>query len=188
MSAGRHGSFTDAHAKELQRIYRTPWFQKAAKIERRLFRKVEIPWLGGSSQDTRRIYVDHRFAGKAKYCGKMIDVSLCVLPVIDHEVIEGILLVFGTDEAGKRYEYDGAHEIATCAEETVAARIFAKAGLSFNHDAYQEIFKPFLAVTVKPPWNNLPSDLNTTPYREDDPAMFKEIERAMLRQQIRISA
>lgn len=184
MSAGHHARFTDAHRKELERIQRTPWYQKAVKLERRLFRKVEIPWLGGSSQDTQRIYVDHRFAGQARYLGKLIDVSICIPGVVTHEVDEGIFLMFGLTEDGQRYEYDGAHELATCAEEIIAQRAFAKAGLRFDQQAYQDIFKPFLAITKQAPWRNLPRDLNTIPYREDDPALFKEIEREILRQQV----
>lgn len=184
MSAGHHAKFTDAHRKELQRIQRTPWFVKASKLERRLFRNVEIPWLGGSSRDTRRIYVDHRFSGQARYLGRMIDVAICIPAVIQHEVTEAILLVFGVDEVGQRYEYDGAHELATCAEEMVAAAAFARAGLRFDQQAYQEIFKPFLRQTEQAPWRGLPADLNLTPYREDDPALFKEIERTMLHEQL----
>jgi len=30
--------------------------------------------------------------------------------LVEHEVVESILLLFGTDEKGQRYEYDGAHE------------------------------------------------------------------------------
>jgi hypothetical protein len=184
LSAGHHARFTDTHRKELQRIYKMPWFRKAALIERRLFRKVEIPWLGGSSEDTRHIYVDHRFAGRTRYLAKLIEVAICIPAVIDHETIEAILLVFGVTADGGKYEYDGAHEIATCAEELRAERQFVAAGLKFDRQAYQDIFKTFLTITEKPPWNGLPSDLNTIPYREDDPSLYRELERQMMREQL----
>ena len=186
MSTGRHGHPTEDHVAELQRIRQQPWFKKALLIERRLLRNFTIPWLGGSSMDTRRIYIDPRFYGLiVRYLDREIQVEHLVPGVIEHEVVEAILLVFGRTEAGGRYDYDGAHEIATAAEEQVAQRIFVKIGRRFIPEAYEELFKPFLKLTERPAgWFNLPADLNLEPYRQDDPDLYRDIERAILRQNL----
>jgi hypothetical protein len=184
VSTGRHGYVSEAHTAELQRIRQQPWFQEALGIERRLYRQFTIPWLGGSSTDTKRIYIDPRFRGKAYYCDDQIDVRRIIPCVIEHEVVEAILLVFGRTEHGSRYEYDGAHELATAAEEEVARRVLKALGLHFAPVTYEEIFKPFLEITEHSGWGNLPRDLNLEPYRQDDPSRWRDIERAMLRQEL----
>ena len=151
-------------------------------IERRLVRRNEIPWLGGSSTNSRRIYVDPRFAGTAYYLrAHIINVAMLMPALVEHEVVESILLLLGTDEKGQRYEYDGAHEFATAREIKVAQNIFGKNGLRWNEEAYQDIYKPFLKMTEKGPWQKLPPDLNTEPYREDAPEIYREIEKQILR-------
>ena len=176
------------HYRELKRISQLPWFLRGLAIKKQLVRNVEIPWLGGSSTDLSRIYIDHRFSGVARYRKEPINVAILVPAVVQHEGIEGILLVEGTDEAGKPYQYDGAHELATAAEEQKAEKIITQMGLRWDRQAYQDIFKPFIEVMATPPWVNLPADLNVTPYRDDDPAMFREIERTILHQTIRGAA
>jgi hypothetical protein len=174
----------DKHYRELARIAKQEWFRRGLAIPKLLIRKSQIPWLGGSSIDLKHIYIDPRFAGNTTYLGRLVDVAIFVPAITEHESIEGILLVLGHDEAGKPYSYDAAHELATAAEERVAAKVTAKLGLRFNREAYQEIFKPFLKLTIKPPWIDLPADLNTTPYRDDDKALYGEIEQAIRKQQI----
>lgn len=165
---------------ELARVEQTIWYRKASAIERRLYRRGEIPWLGGSSTDTTRIYVDPRFRGTADYCKRSLNVVQLMPALVTHEIVEAILLVFGTAEDGRKYEYDGAHEVATEAEVRTAKRIMAHFGYPWDEVAYQEIYKPFLKMTEKGPWQNLPPDLNTEPYRDDMPALWREIEQQML--------
>jgi hypothetical protein len=184
LSTGRHGHATVTHTAELQRIRQQPWFKKALLIERRLIRKFTIPWLGGSSHDTKRIYIDPRFRGEFWYHRERLDVQRIIPCVIEHEVVEAILLVFGKTENRRAYEYDGAHEIATAAEEEVARRVFGKLGLRFDNIEYEEIFKPFVTITEHSAWGNFPPDLNLEPYEQDDPNLYRDIERAMLRQNL----
>jgi hypothetical protein len=182
MSVGHARPHTnESHLRELVRIESQPWFRRAKAIRKILDRSHDIPWLGGSSTDLRRIYADPKFSGVADYLGRAIPIKAFIRPLVDHEETEGILLVFGTDERGQRYDYDGAHEIATCAEERTARRVVETVlGLRWDRDAYQEIYKPILAITVKPPWPNIPADLNTEPYREDDPDLYRQVEGAIL--------
>jgi hypothetical protein len=188
VSAGHARPRIDAsHYRELRRIAGTPWFQRGLAIKKVLIRSAEIPWLGGSSADLRRIYIDPRFTGSASYRSRTVNVEAFVPALVQHEGVEGILLVLGHDEAGRPYSYDGAHELATAAEEQKARVILGRLGLPWDQEAYQQIFKPFLKITVKPPWHNLPIDLNTIPYRDDDPTLYRQIERATLKRQLEIS-
>jgi hypothetical protein len=183
LSVGHRHRRSIVHDDELRRIAQTSWFQRGLAIERRLFRRGEIPWLGGSSTDSTRIYVDPRFAGKADYLNMRytINVAMLMPALIEHEVVESILLLFGIDEKGRHYEYDGAHEIATAREIKVAQNILGKRGFRWNEESYQDIYKPFLKMTEKGPWQNLPPDLNTEPYREDAPEIYRELEKQILR-------
>lgn len=183
-----HPEPQERHYVELRRIIAQPWFKHGNSIPKQLIRTCEIPWLGGSSTDLRHIYIDPRFRGVVSYRGKPLDVATIIPAVVEHEGIEGICLRLGTDEAGKPYGYDGAHEIATAAEERKAQAIIERQGLRWNRDDYQRIFKPFLKLTIKPPWQNLPADLNTEPYRDDAPELYREIEKQILRQQIGATA
>jgi hypothetical protein len=183
-TAHLHGELDDKHWAELKRIEQTAWFQKGWARPKVLIRTAQIPWLGGSSIDLRRIYVDPRFTGYAPYGKVKILVRALVPAVVRHEVVEGILLLLGTDEAGKPYDYDGAHEIATAAEFLVAKRILGGFGLPFNGTTYNAIYDPFVKITAKGPWKNLPLDLNTEPYRQDAPGIYREMERQMLREQL----
>jgi hypothetical protein len=186
MSAGRpRHTVTDDHLRELARIESRPWFIHGKKILKILDRTHDTPWLGGSSTDLKHIYVDPLFRGNAQYLGRPFPVRRLLPPLIEHEEVEGILLVFGTDASGNAYRYDGAHEIATAAEIRKARRLMASLGLPWNEAAYQDIFKPFLKMTERPPWPNIATDLNTECYREDDPALYREIERAILNASIR---
>jgi hypothetical protein len=181
MSVGHRHKRGVVHDEELARIAQTPWFKRGITIQRRLFRYKEIPWLGGSSTDSKRIYVDPRFAGTADYLKRQVNVAVLMPALIEHEVVESILLLFGTDERGKKYDYDGAHEFATAREIKVAQRILGNVGFRWNEQAYQDIYKPFLKMTEKGPWQNLPPDLNTEPYRQDAPEIYREIEKQILR-------
>jgi hypothetical protein len=165
----------------LARIESQPWFRRAKAIRKILDRSHDIPWLGGSSTDLRRIYADPRFGGNVDYLDRSIPAKVFIRPLVDHEETEGILLVFGTDSSGQRYSYDGAHEIATCAEERTARRVVETVlGLRWDRDAYQAVYKPFLAKTVRPPWHNIAVDLNTEPYQDDDPALYKMVEASII--------
>jgi hypothetical protein len=183
MSVGHSKKQHDA-ADELKRIENTDWYRKAMRIERRLYRRYEIPWLGGSSTDTMRIYVDPRFRGTADYCKRQLNVTQLMPALTTHEVVEAILLVFGKAEDGFKYEYDGAHEVATEAEVRTARRVMARLGYPWDEAEYQEIYKPYLKMTQVGPWQNLPQDLNTEPYRDDAPGLYCEIERQMLRGEV----
>lgn len=185
MSTGHHhGAVSDGHRVELARISRLPWFRQGMAIPKVLIRASQIPWLGGSSTDLKRIYADPRFRGYAPYGKAKINARVLLPALIRHEVVEGILLVLGRDERGQRYSYDGAHEIATAAELETARRIIEGLGLRFSPAAYQAIYRPFLAVTEPGPWINLPPDLNMEPYRQDAPGLAKEMERQMLRGEV----
>jgi hypothetical protein len=168
----------EKHTAELKRIWSLPWFQRGLRVSKKLVRDVEIPWLGGSNGDLTHIYIDHRFRGQGAYRGEAIDVGAFVPAVIEHEGVEGILLQFG------EYDYDGAHELATAAEEMIARKIAHKLHVAFDRTAYQDMFSPFLAFVLHPPWRNLPADLNVEPYREDAPALYAEIEKQILRAQV----
>lgn len=191
MSVGHahHPRITQAHLAELARIEQRPWFKRGRAIRKILDRAHSIPWLGGSSIDLKRIYIDPRFRGPCKYRGREVNVSLFVPPVVEHEEVEGILLEDGIEERGARYDYDGAHEMATAAEERKARRIIEqRLEMRWDRNAYQEMFKPFLRVVVKPPWLDIPVDLNTEPYRQDDPDLYRQIEKAILAERIGQSA
>lgn len=157
----------EKHFAELKRIWKLPWFQRGLRVPKKLVRDVEIPWLGGSSVDLSKIYIDHRF-----------DVAAYIPALIEHEGVEGILLKFGD------YTYDGAHELATAAEEMIARKIAHRLRVAFNRATYQDMFAPFLALALHPPWRNLPADLNLEPYREDAPALYAEIEKTIMHQQV----
>jgi hypothetical protein len=104
--------------------------------------------------------------------------------LIQHEVVESILLIWGSKREGGKYDYDGAHEIATEAEILIAKRNFTEEGLKFNEEAYQDIYRPFLAETERGPWTDVPSDLNLEPYRDDAPEIFRDLETMIRRSQI----
>lgn len=168
----------EKHAAELKRIWVQPWFQRGLRIPKKLVRNVEIPWLGGSSGSLEHIYIDHRYAGQGHYRGQAIDVRAFIPALIEHEGVEGILLQCGD------YTYDGAHELATAAEEMIARKICSRLRLKFDRNAYEDMFAPFLAMVKQPPWRNLPADLNLEPYREDAPELYAAIEKQILRDQI----
>jgi hypothetical protein len=176
------GHLRQHHADaELKRVETADWYKRAAQTERRLYRRYEVPWLGGSSTDTLRIYIDPRFRGTADYCKRQLNVAKLIPALTTHEVVEAILLMHGVTEAGGKYDYDGAHEVATEAEVRTAKRIMTKLGYPWDEGAYQEIYKPYLKMTEPGPWQNLPADLNTEPYRDDAPHLFAQIEKQMLR-------
>lgn len=185
MSVGHtHPRPNEDHYREIERIKTTPWFGFGKRKIKRLYRNHQIPWLGGSSDNIDAIFIDPRYRGNALYLGKIIDVAIFIPAIIEHEAFEGICLVLGLDLAGRPYSYDGAHELATASEERVAARICRKHGLRFHREAYQDIFRPFLSVTSRPPWTNLPTNLNTIPYEQDDPGLYREIEKQIMRSQL----
>jgi hypothetical protein len=184
VSAGHHAKVSETHWREFQKIRARPWFQQGVAIPKTLIRKNDVPWLAGSSADLKRIYIDPRFRGTGRFGKAFVLVGKFIPGIVRHEIVEGILLVLGRDEKGQRYEYDGAHEIATAAELRVAKIIAQKLGLNWSVTAYQDMFAPFLKAMQSPPWTNLPLDLNLTPYRDDTPVLYREIEKQILRQQL----
>lgn len=133
------------HLKELARLEKLDWFKAGRKIRYTIDHSRRIYYLGGSSNDGKRIYVDEAQYPKIKKLGLLEG-------LIEHEVVEGILLRHGG------YSYAGAHELASAAED----KIYRKAGM--DPKKAQAKYPPLIKASEAETIENVPKDLRLDPY------------------------
>ncbi len=146
MSIGHrhHHEPSEDHLAELAHIRAQPWFREWWSIPFKVEHDWDIPFLGGSSTDLKRVYV-HRLVWPAI-------VEHRLLPgLIAHERVEAIL-----ERTGKSYA--DAHEMATCAENEVYRR------QGRNSKDVEKLYPKLLDMTEGAPVFRVPDDLVLQPY------------------------
>ena len=166
MSGGHRHHHSDRHVAQYDALSHQPWFQLALERPYLVIGYVfDLPYVGGSSEGTERIYVDrHAYP---------VIVKAGLLPgLIKHELVEGILL-----DHGWKYEIEpeAAHLVASVAEE----RENLKRGI-LRQDA-DEIYRPLIKADEHERLVIVPDDLHMQPYLEPpvDKALIAHMRRAM---------
>lgn len=117
-------------------------------------REYDIPYTGGYNWDGTIIYIDKRlpdtFVDSQKQTVNVISY------LVIHEVVEKALV----DHLG--FSFNHAHSIA------MGAEMHACTMDRVNYDEYYTFLGKFIGEDIKPEdFNNVPSDLDITPYIED---------------------
>lgn len=171
MSAGHHlgHPIRAEHSQQLERLLADPKFTAAIANYKTTDENHDIPFLGGSDNAGRTVYIDRNFAkavkaGGVRYDGKPYDPR----PFIKlHEEVEGALLR-GEYEPGtiilviprqKGFDYPTAHDIATCAER------HAVEATGRTWDKHQDAMKPWIKADEKEKITDPPPDLLKLPYQ-----------------------
>lgn len=166
MSAGDHHPIREDRTQLLQSLLNDPQFVRAVQNYRTVDATKKIPFLGGSDNAGRKVFLDRDFAkaiqnGNVRYRGKSFDPTH-LLGV--HEGVEGALL---RGEYGPQHglppgglDYTQSHDIATAAERHAAEHL----GLDF--DRYQGALKPWIKKDEhEQDKGKTPDDLLSAPYQ-----------------------
>jgi len=157
-----HHHVSEDHRLELVRIRAQLWFKDWWSKPFTVNYDFDIPFLGGSSIDGARVYVDRR-----AYPAIVKESLLSGL--ITHERVEGILLRTGRS-------YADSHEFATCAEDET----YQRAGK--DPKAAQKLYPKLLDNTEIENIYRVPDDLHMEPYLYPpvDEAMVARMRAAMV--------
>jgi hypothetical protein len=148
MSAG-DSEDDEADEAGLERISHEAWFMAGMRLPFDVDHDHDIPYVGGSSIDGRRIYVDRHFPRRIAVGPRSID----VWPgLIRHEQVEGVLLRSG------RFEYAHAHHIANAAED----RVYRALGL--DPARTDRAYGRYIRSEGIEALTRVPADLNMIPY------------------------
>lgn len=145
MSVGHAHDPKKDHLEELAKLEKLAWFKAGRKIKYTIDHSHRIYYLGGSSIDGSKIYVDEEQYPSIKRLGLLAG-------LIEHEVVEGILLRHGG------YDYAGAHELASAAED----KVYREQGK--DPKRAQALYPKLIAASEAEPIENVPSDLRLDPY------------------------
>lgn len=145
MSVGHAHDPKKDHLEELAKLEKQAWFRKGRAIKYVIDHSHRIYYLGGSSNDGSKVYVDEEQYPKIKKLGLLEG-------LIEHEVVEGILL------RSKKYDYAGAHELASAAED----KVYREQGL--DPKKAQAKYPKLIKASEAEPIENVPSDLRLDPY------------------------
>ncbi len=154
MSSGHRHSPTLRHAEQLDALMREPWFVRCLERARRdvevLYEGIDLPYIAGSNAELDHVYVDQHAYPRI--------VSVGLLPgLIEHELVEGILLMHGYNYIK---EPQAAHMIASVAED----RCNKERGVSrAKADA---VYLPLIKEGERDKIDAIPIDLNMKPYLE----------------------
>lgn len=135
-----------------------PEFLKRIRMPVTIVRRFEVPYLGGTSSDRKRIYLD-------KHLPRIIDGINVTKYIVIHEKVESTLM-----DLIKDITYEEAHNFATKIEKLSVE----KDGLSW--EKYSAALKPYIKTDDKETLANSPDDIDLKPYvDEKDTAKFKDI-------------
>lgn len=145
--------------QRLDRLLKHPRVQKLFLRETKLVRSKHIPYLAGYSTDGKTIYIDSSMPRSFQYKGRTIETDRFL---IVHEELEKALIdAFG-------WEYLPAHRIAIVAER----RAVTASGIGW--DSYDAFMQENVQRIRKQPVENVPGDLDLTPYKVE-PALLEKI-------------
>jgi hypothetical protein len=148
MSAGDDED-DEADESGLDRVSREAWFKAGMRLPFDVDHDYDIPYVGGSSLDGRRIYVDRHFPRRIAMGARSVD----VWPgLIKHEQVEGVLLRSG------RFDYARAHHIANAAED----RVYRALGLDPSQT--DRAYSRYIRSEGTEALTRVPGDLNMMPY------------------------
>jgi hypothetical protein len=111
-------------------------------------RRYDVPYLAGSSNDDRTVYIDKRVPHRLDINGKVIDPAE---PLAVHERHEHRLMRRGMD-------YKAAHKEATKAEKAHIR------GMGVNWAEYEHVMDGYINETEHESVKDLPPDLYRKPY------------------------
>lgn len=123
-------------------------FMKRIRLPVKINRDYEIPYLGGTSFDRKRIYLD-------KHLPRTINGISITKYIIVHEKVESSLM----DEFNLSYE--DAHKIANALEK----KAVEKDGISWKE--YSDALTPYIKKDDKETLANAPKDLDLKPYIDE---------------------
>lgn len=148
MSAG-DSEDDEADEAGLDRVSREAWFKAGMRLPFDVDHDHDIPYVGGSSIDGRRVYVDRHFPRRIAIGSRSVDVWA---GLIRHEQVEGVLLRSGL------FDYAHAHHIANAAED----RVYRALGL--DPAKTDRAYGRYIASEGSEPLTRVPADLNMSPY------------------------
>ena len=111
---------------------------------------VDVPFCAGVSEDGQTLYVDHAIYDELEKLGYLR--PLCVHELVEHALMRMLGM-----------KYDDAHAIATGAEES-CLRADGIDKTTYNRNWNRLIRK----VQTRGEYPNVPEDLDTEPYNQDD--------------------
>lgn len=153
MSAGHpHTRPNEKHHDELPKLLAEPAVAQALARHVRVDHSYDLPYLAGYSQDGATIYLDRHFPSHLMVGGKLLAVHV---PIVTHERTEKALI------DGKGYDYQSAHEYATCAEHEQVRQ------LGFKPYQYEDALEPFIKADEVKKLERVPPDLDLTPYIDE---------------------
>ncbi len=133
---------------------REPWFRRCLERARGdvevLYEGIDLPYIAGSDAELEHVYVDQHAYSYILSAG--------LLPgLIDHELVEGILLRHGYNYIKEPL---AAHMIASCAED----RCNEARGIS--REMANAVYEPLIKAGARERLFTVPIDLNMKPYLE----------------------
>ncbi len=133
---------------------REPWFRRCLERARGdvevLYEGIDLPYIAGSDAELEHVYVDQHAYSYILSAG--------LLPgLIDHELVEGILLRHGYNYIKEPL---AAHMIASCAED----RCNEARGIS--REMANAVYEPLIKAGARERLFTVPINLNMKPYLE----------------------
>jgi hypothetical protein len=154
VSSGHRHTPTLRHAAQLDALLGEPWFVRCLERARRdvevLYEGVDLPYVAGSNTELEHVYVDQHAYQKVAAAG--------LLPgLIDHELVEGILLRHGYNYIKEPL---AAHMIASCAEDR------CNEARGITRETAEAVYAPLEKADARERLSAVPIDLNMKPYLE----------------------